>query len=181
MAPFLLLLALLIFALAYAWALSNKRVRILQGRLQETIPHLQKAGLDFDELKPFLKPFDWVQIAQGGNNQAGNIGRIGFCPCQKEYTVNTRQTNHQNRPNAQQIQNCMNNPPPTQDALWKCGQDCVQVKTHVWHGWSIVRHRRTGQFRLNCNTFAQYHCKKPDDPAADEEPSIEPPMPDIEL
>ena len=175
-----IILAIGIIILGYVAYLLNKRVALLLGRLQETIPFLKKAGLDFDAMQPFLKPLEWVVVKEGGNNQEGNVGNLGLCPCQKEYTVNTKQTAHRQMPNAGQIANCVNNPPPADPAEWKCPDDCVQVMTHIWHGWTIVRNRRTGQFKLNCHTFAQYHCKKPGDPAIDQEPEDGPPSPDVE-
>lgn len=174
-------LALLVAVVTYFAYKFKRRVHLLLGRLQEAVPYLKKAGLDVDALQPFMKPLDWVMVKQGGNNQRGVTGGLGLCPCQSEYTANTRQTKHRQMPNQQQIQNCVNNPPPTEPAGLKCPDDCVQVQTHIWHGWQVVRNQRKGQFRLNCTTFAQYHCKKPDDPAVHEKPQEGPPPPEVEI
>jgi hypothetical protein len=42
-----------------------------------------------------------------------------------------------------------------------------------------MRNRRNGQYQLDCHTFAQYQCMKPDDPEVDDEPEEGPPPPDI--
>ena len=131
-------------------------------------------------MKPFGNQDDWVYVESGGNNQGGNIGGIGLCPCQKEYTVTTRQTFHPQKPNLQQLQGCLNNPPPETPPTWRCPDDCVQVMTHRWRGYDLFRNVKTGQYLLNCHRFAQYHCKKPDDPARDTPPLEEPPAPEIE-
>ena len=73
-------------------------------------------------------------------------------------------------PNPAQIAACAQNPPPPARPLFECPGDCVLVQTHVWHGWDVVRHRKNRQLKLNCNTFAQYHCKKPDDPEREKPP-----------
>ncbi len=167
----LALLVVVLTCLAYRF---NRQVRLLLERLEGAVPYLKKAGLDLDGLQPFMKPLDWVAVGQGGNNERGVIGGRGLCPCQSEYTANTRQTIHRQMPNQQQIQNCVNNPPPTKPAVWKCPDDCVQVQTHIWHGWMIVRNRRTGQFRLNYTTCAQAHCTRPHDPAVHQVPEAGP-------
>lgn len=82
----------------------------------------------------------------------------------------TRQQVIPNWPNGAAIAACAANPPPPDGAVWKCADDCVQVMTHIWRGWMVVRHQRTGQLKLNCETFAQFHCKKPSDPDVEKPP-----------
>lgn len=41
---------------------------------------------------------DWELVESGGNNQEGNIGRLGLCLSQKECTVNTQRTIFPQRP-----------------------------------------------------------------------------------
>jgi len=171
-----LVLGLLLLAAWLGWLARTARRdrRILLGRLETAVPHLARSGLDMEALDPFVRPLEWRVVRQGGNNQAGIIGGLGACPCQKEYTVATRQSRHGQMPNPGQIRNCVNNPPPPAD-------DCVQVMTHVWHGWMVVQRQGGGPFILNCHTSAQYHCKKPDDPAVDGEPREGPPIPEPEV
>lgn len=122
---------------------------------------------------------EWRHVAGGGDNDEGNIGGRGRCPCQKEYTVATRRTWYLRPPNRLRRQACLLNPPAPAPAEWKCAEDCVQVMTHVWHGWTLVRSRWTGIYQLNCHTFAQYHCKRPDDPDVERPPARTPPPPDV--
>ena len=177
------IVVLLVVAVALvSWSLYSSRRRIagLRSQLLAAVPYVRSQAGPVAQLD-FLFNFDeWEFAGSGGNNQAGNIGGLGLCPCQKEYTVNTRQTFFPQRPNPQQLQNCLNNPPPTAPAEWKCPDDCVQVMTHRWTGFDVFRNKKTGQFLLNCSRFAQYHCKKPSDPARDAPPAEEPPPPDVE-
>jgi len=165
-----------------SWRLysSRRRIRGLRFQLLAAVPYVRSQAGPVAQLE-FLFAFDdWELVDSGGNNQPGNIGGLGFCPCQKEYTVNTQQTFFPQRPNPQQLRNCLNNPPLAAPAVWKCSDDCVQAMTHRWRGFDLFRNKKTGQCLLNCHRFAQYHCKKPYDPARDAPPVEEPPPPDIE-
>jgi hypothetical protein len=42
--------------------------------------------------------------------------------------------------------------------------------THIWHGWSAYVNAANGQMVFNCMTFAQYHCKLPNDPDINKPP-----------
>jgi hypothetical protein len=165
-----------------SWRLysSSRKVASLRFQLLAGVPYIRSQAGPNAQLDFLFNFDDWELVESGGNNQAGNIGGLGLCPCQKEYTVNTQQTFFAQRPNAQQLQNCLNNPPPEAPPAWKCPDDCVQVMTHRWRGFDVLRNKKTGQFLLNCHRFAQYHCKKPNDPARETPPVEEPPPPDIE-
>ena len=104
-------LAITAVVLGYLVYLLNKRVALLAERLRWAIPYLKKAGLSFEELEEWWPPFEWVFVASGGDTEFGIVGGLGLCPCQKEYTVNTRRTVHQQRPNAAQTAACLANPP----------------------------------------------------------------------
>lgn len=175
----LLLIAAVIFL---SWRLysSGRRIAGLRAQLLAALPYVRSQAGPIAQLDFLFNFGDWEFVESGGNNQAGNIGGLGLCPCQKEYTVNTQQSFFAQKPNQQQLQNCLNNPPPTSPAVWRCPDDCVQVMTHRWRGYNVLKNKKTGQFLLNCNRFAQYHCKKPDDPARDAPPVEGPPPPDIE-
>jgi hypothetical protein len=118
-------------------------------------------------------------VDTGGDTSEGMIGRLGWCPCQSEYTVVTRQLNFNARPNKAQIAAACANPPPPAAAEWKCPEDCVQVLTHVWHGWLLFKLKPNKGFLLNCSTFGQYHCKKPDDPDRNKPPHEGSPGPEL--
>ena len=161
---------------AAAWR-AHRRAADLQRRFARAAPYLVRSGAPFEEIAPLANAADWVLVATGGNNNQGNTGPYGRCPCQSEYTVNVAFTPINAWPNPAQVAACAANPPPPDPPEWKCAEDCVQVMTHVWHGWDVFRNAKTGQLRFQCNTYAQYHCKKPDDPARDDPPQPTDPGP----
>lgn len=141
-----------------------------QRHLIQAIHLLRLRGASKAELQPFLDIFDWEFVASGGDNTGGIIDNLDSCPCQHEYTVATDQTVIAAWPNAAVQNNCVANPPAPAAAEWKCPDDCVQVMTHIWHGWDVLKNTKTGKIVFNCNTFAQYHCKKPTDPDRNKDP-----------
>ena len=138
--------------------------RYLRHQLTRAIALLQRHGVAKKKVQPLLDGLQWIVIATGGNTKPGNTGNFGSCPCQSEYTVATVQTPLNAWPNPAALNNCAQNLPPPQPAEIPCQKDCVQVMTHIWHGWMVVQNAKTGALILNCDTFAQYHCKKPNDP-----------------
>ncbi len=164
----LLLLAVTALA-AFGWAQWRKAATLRQ-RLLMAAPYVIRSGAPFGVLAPIIQPDDWKVLAQGGNTKPGEFGGINNCPCQKEYTVATQQVVLNAWPNPAQVAACAANPPAAEAPSWKCADDCVQVMTHRWHGWVVYQGIRTGQIVFNCDTFAQYHCKKPNDPDRDKLP-----------
>jgi hypothetical protein len=152
----------------------------LRQRLILAGPYLIRSGAAFEEIEDLVRIGEWKSVASGGNTKSGRFGNRNSCPCQSEYTVNTRQVVINAWPNPQVLAGCQNNPPPPAAAEWKCKDDCVQVMTHIWQGWRVVRNVRTGQMKFNCVTFAQYHCKKPNDPDRDKPPKPTDPSDPIE-
>jgi hypothetical protein len=168
--------ALLLLSIAVAAALgvvawrAHRRARHLRDWIDYAAPYMIRSGAPFQQIEPVLFPFEWTVVARGGDTRPGRTGGVGNCPCQSEYTVATDQSIINAWPNQAAVVACANNPPAADLPFWSCSDDCVRVWTHVWRGWMVVRHRGTGQLRFNCHTFAQYHCKKPDDPALDKPP-----------
>lgn len=170
MTALVVLLAAAVAGLAVViWRLSG-RTRMLRQWLELAAPYIVRSGAPFEEIEPFLWPVRWKVVAEGGNTNPGTFGGLGFCPCQSEYTVATNQIVINAWPNPAQVAACTANPPPPAPAEWECPEDCVQVMTHLWHGWMVVQNIQTGQLKFNCHTFAQYHCKKPNDPDRDKPP-----------
>lgn len=121
-------------------------------------------------------PEEWVLVDKGGNNNGGDLDGFGECPCQHDYTVATLQVRFPARPNAAQIAAITFNPPAADTTyVQECVADCVNVMTHIWHGWNLFKNNATGRFLLNVNTFAQFHCKKPNDPDVGKPPKKEHP------
>jgi hypothetical protein len=145
-------------------------VAVLQSQLSVAVRGLIRRGATFAEVGGLLGIGDWVQIAQGGNTKPGIIGGLDQCPCQKEYTVATNQVAINAWPNPAQVNACNNAPPAAEKPGFKCADNCIQVMTHLWHGWTVMQNTKTGQILFNCETFAQYHCKKPDDPDVNKPP-----------
>lgn len=160
---FLLFLVLSLALMLFGWR-QRKIASGLRQRLHLAAPYLVRSGAPFEEIEPLFDFLKWKVIAQGGNTNPGKFGGLGNCPCQKEYTVATNQVILNAWPNPAQVAACAANPPAPEAALWRCPDDCVQVMTHIWHGWTVVQNVQNGQILFNCHTFAQYHCKRPDDP-----------------
>ncbi|MBI3998269.1 MAG: hypothetical protein HY355_04485 [Armatimonadetes bacterium] len=160
---FLLLLALSLALIVYGW-IQRKTAAELRRRLHLAAPYLVRSGAPFAEIEPLVNFPIWKVIGRGGNLNPGKIGGLGLCPCQMEYTVANNQVILAAWPNPAAVAACVANPPAPDAAEWECPDDCVQVMTHLWRGWEAVQNVQNGQIRLNCYTFAQYHCKKPDDP-----------------
>lgn len=115
---------------------------------------------------------DWVELANGGDNRAGTFEGMDNCPCRRTYTcaTDTIALNAWPNPNPNPINQFPWNAPKPKAEPWDCPGDCVVVCTRIWRGWSVWKDTTTGNIQLNINTFAQYHCKKPDDPANDKAP-----------
>ena len=164
-----LLLVLAAALAAFSW-MQWRRAEALRQRLQMAAPYIVRSGAPFEEIAPLIQPDDWKTIAQGGNNKPGQFGGIDNCPCMKQYSVATQQVVLNAWPNPAQVAACAANPPAAKAPLWNYTDDCVQVMTHIWHGWRVAQGIKTGQLVFNCHTFAQYHCKKPDDPDRNKPP-----------
>ena len=134
----------------------------LSDQLRLAAPILAQYGTPFKDLTEPLGM--WKIIDQGGNNQFGHTDGIGNCPCQSEWTCATAQTPVAAWPVPGMAAACAANPPAAQAASIPCATSCVQVMTHIWHGWDVVQNTKTGAIVFNCHTYAQYHCKLPNDP-----------------
>jgi hypothetical protein len=151
------------------------RERTVQALMVLARPTLRHSDLDWAD----LFDDDVELVDKGGDTGEVIIGRLGWCPCQSEYTVVTRQFNFNAKPNKAQITAACANPPPPAAAEWKCPEDCVQVLTHVWDGWDLFKLLPNKGFLLNCSVFGQYHCKKPDDPDRNKPPHKGSPGPEL--
>jgi len=121
-------------------------------------------------------PLAWVLVDKGGNNNDGDMNGLGECPCQHDYTIAYIQVRFPARPNAAQIAAITFNPPaPDTTNVEECVAGCVNVMTHIWHGWHLFKNNATGNFLLNSKTYAQFHCKKPNDPDVGKPPKKEHP------
>lgn len=175
----LALVAVVIFAVVQ-WTSASAINKLLEA----TAPFLIRAGFPFGlvaQAGPFRR---WTEQARGGNTKRGVTGGFGNCPCQKQYTVATIQVNFPARPNAAQIAAATANPPAPDNLLVPCKGNCVNVMTHIWHGWVLLLDNQTGNFLLNNHTFAQWHCKLPNDPDVEKPPKQTDPgsdMEDVEL
>ena len=168
------LLILLVFALAavvvFVLVQRNQQSKLLKF-LETSAPFLFSTGFPFGlellQAGPFLR---YKEIARGGNTKRGKTGGFGNCPCQMQYTVATIQVRFPARPNAAQIAGAIANPPAPDRLLVPCAGICIHVMTHTWTGWVLLQDLQTGQFLLNNHTFAQWHCKLPNDPDVEKPP-----------
>jgi len=146
------------------------QIRFLQRNLAAAIGLLRGNDATREEIADLAGVFEWKVIDSGGNTKPGVFGNHGSCPCERGYTVNTVQTPVAAWPNPALVNNCASNPPAADAPEWECAEDCVQVMTNIWSGWDVVQNTKTGQIIFNCCTFAQYHCKKPNDPDRNKPP-----------
>ena len=171
------LVALLTLLLAGAFLYSlrmKKSVDALELRLRQAARELKRHPEPYAALETVVD-LDWELIDQGGDAREGRVEGVDSCPGQSGYSVVTSQLVLDAWPNPAQVASCTANPPAPAPPEMKCPAGCVQVMTHVWHSWEAYRHAVTDQIKLNCNTFAQYHCMKPDDPARHTPPRQEHP------
>jgi hypothetical protein len=166
-----ILAVLIVLLFFFVWRFRSAAEELKQ-RLIIAAPYIVRSDAPFEEIEPLFGFGEWKEIAKGGNVNPGRFGGRGSCPCQSEYTVANNQVIINAWPNPAQVAACANNPPPPQAAWWKCPDDCVQVMTHMWRGWTVVKNRKNGQLRFNCYTFAQFHCKKPGDPDIEKPPKM---------
>jgi hypothetical protein len=145
-------------------------------KLQAVIaPYLLRAGLPAEDVRRLGLFDEWKTVETGGDLVSGDIDGLDLCPCQHEYTVVENQIRFANRPAKAAIPGLLVYLPPAQPEF-KCADDCVQVMTHRWRGWYL---QTNGQvWILSCCQFAQWHCKKPTDPARDAPPIEGPPKPE---
>jgi hypothetical protein len=176
----LIVLSLALVAVVVALIMERGKASKLNKLLEASAPFLFKAGFPFGlplQGWPFQR---WQLVASGGNTNAGVTGGLGNCPCQKEYTVKTIQVVFPARPNAAQIAAATFNKPAPDKPAFPCKDNCVNVMTHIWHGWLLFQDTVTGQCLLNNETFAQFHCKKPNDPDVEKPPKENDPGGDIQ-
>ena len=135
-----------------------------------------------DEALDIIPPrTEWKYVTRGGNTRFGVHGGHGACPCERNFTINTVQKFYDKRPTRKQLKDGLKNPPPHNPIGHKCAGDCVHVLTHLWHGWMLYHHPRKKRWRVNFVTFAQFHCKNPDDPDRKRKPYKRPPTPTAPL
>ena len=120
---------------------------------------LSRMDLSSDELEDLLL---WQVIDQGGDNHEGKIKNLGKCECGLEYTVNTVQTPVNAWPVAGMGDACLKNPPQVLPPEIPCDGKCRHVQQgNPWHGWEVVKNKKTGQMIFNCSSYAQFHCELP--------------------
>jgi hypothetical protein len=165
---------------ACVWAaVFRRRAMHLSNQVRRLLPFAIASGADPSVIAQAVPFFGWVIVMTGGDTTPGTIGRIGWCPCQNDYTCATNQIVLNAAPaNAAAVAPLLNYPPPDPIGL-PCASDCVPVMTHRWRGWDVVVNQNTGQIKLNCYQFAQYHCKKPDDPDRNKPPYDGSPGPEL--
>ncbi|MCA1605293.1 MAG: hypothetical protein LC775_07455 [Acidobacteria bacterium] len=176
----IVLLALALIAVVILAFVQRRRAAAINKLLEATAPFLIRAGFPFGLVEQGFPFFRWEFVEKGGNTNQGVVGGFGNCPCQKDYTVATIQTNFAARPNAAQIAAATANPPAPANAVWPCKDQCINVMTHVWNGWFLLVDNQTGQFLLNSHTYAQWHCKLSNDPDVEKPPKETDPGGDIE-
>jgi hypothetical protein len=133
---------------------------------------------DVDDPAPDWPPkprSDWRFVEKGGVTDPGIVADLGRCPGMRVYTVRTQQTFHPSRPNSERLKVCLTGPPRPAEPSDRCADDCLMVRTHIWHGWTLSQNVTTRQWLLNCYTFAQYRCRKPGDPKLNKPPKKRPP------
>ena len=157
-----------------------------QQRLTDTFRGLATVLAGYAD--PRRTPFELLQqviggpvaIAQGGDNHAGIFGTLGSCPCQHTYTVASIliPINAWPNPAPNPLAGWPWNAPPRAPEPWQCPAGCGLVCTDVWRGWMVVQ-MPNGNLQMNLHTYAQYHCKLPNDPDAGKPPRGEelPPRP----
>ena len=138
-----------------------------------------RSGVDAGVIETVFSS-DWEEVEVSENNRPGIMGgskkALSMCECGQEYTCNTDQQRMATAPTDEQKDECLKNPPEPEPKCYPCDEPCVPVITHLWHGWAVCRNKKTGEYVLNSNTFAQYHCEY-DDPGDPPEPNP-PPDPD---
>jgi hypothetical protein len=72
-------------------AASRRKAAQLSLQLRRLMPFVIKTGVDPSVIAQAAPGFGWVEIMKGGDTSPGIVGRIGWCPCQNEYTVATNQ------------------------------------------------------------------------------------------
>ena len=162
-------------AIAAVIGLARRRDPSEGVRLAVLRPLLVRAGVAAEDIGPLTLLDEWKLVDKGGDLDSGTIGPLDVCPCQHEYTVNTTLLQLANRPAKAAIPGLLNYP-PVNPPDWTCVDDCVQVMTHRWRGWYLGTDGQV--FTLASCQFAQYHCKKPTDPARDQPPIEGPPGPE---
>jgi hypothetical protein len=163
-------------ALLAAFGIQRRRRGQVERRLAVLAPYLVRAGVPAEEVASLALLGPWQPVETGGDVSSGNFDGAGLCPCQHEYTVaSVLVPLPGGRPAKAAIPGLLNFAPPRAPD-WTCPDDCIQVMTHRWRGWQL---QTDGQaWQIWCWQFAQYHCKKPDDPARDAPPIEGPPKPE---
>jgi hypothetical protein len=155
------------------WALWRIRVinasrHAYRGQLAIAAPLALQANVGPLDI---LEDLDEWELLQRQGDDEGIFDGLGRCPCRRFYTSNTVQSQLNAWPNPAAIAQCNNNLPPVKAPDKKmCDDDCVEVLTHVWFGWSAWRSKKNGQLMFHCSSFGQYHCKKPNDPDRNKPP-----------
>jgi hypothetical protein len=170
-------LVAVIVGVVWAWRREQRASAALRRRLAVLAGHVDPLRTPFVLLQQRLP----IEVARGGDLREGTFDNLGQCPCQHSVTCATIdfRLNRWPNPVPNPLAGFPWNAPPRSTVTWTCPDGCVRVCTDVWRNWSVVQ-SVNGGFVLCINTFAQYHCKLPDDPASHEPPRGEelPPKPD---
>ncbi len=173
---------LFVIALWLGWKLAAERRRVagLKTYASMLAGYADLGRAPFEVLQQIT--FDWVQIAQGGDNSPGTFANMNACPCRHTYTCATIQfpLNAWPNPNPDPTKGFPQNAPPRAREPWPCPGNCLIVPTKIWRGWDVQQNTKTGAIVLNINTFCQYHCKEPTDPDINKAPegAMLPPKPE---
>ena len=169
-------LVAVVIGLAWAWRREQRITAGLRMRVAVLAGHADPSRTPFVLLQQHS-----IEIARGGDLREGTFENYGLCPCQHSVTCATIDfiLNRWPNPVPNPLAGFPWNAPPRSTDTWTCQDGCVRVCTEVWRNWSVVQSPRRG-IVLCINTFAQYHCKLPDDPAVNDPPRGEelPPKPE---
>jgi hypothetical protein len=178
-----LIAAILAVAVVVLFRRWRQQQRVAEGffaRASVLAGHADLSRTPFDLLQQGIGVPRITILAQGGNLKAGVFAGLGKCPCQHTYTVATTifPLNAWPNPIPNPLAGFPWNAPPRQPEPWQCPGNCVVVCTEVWRGWMVVQ--LNNRIQMNIHTFAQYHCKPPNDPDAGKPPQGEelPPRPE---
>ena len=169
-------LVAVIIVVGWAWRRERRATAALRRRVAVLAGHADPSRTPLALLQQ-----DSIEVARGGDLREGTFENFDICPCQRTVTCATIDfiLNRWPNPAPNPLLGFPWNAPPRSTDTRPCTGDCVLVCTDVWRNWSVVVSPRRG-IVLCINTFAQYHCKLPDDPERELPPRGEelPPRPD---
>jgi hypothetical protein len=104
---------------------------------------------------------DWELVEEGGNNKDGyKYSDPHKCECGLFWDVNTSDKFFNNKPNAQDVANCLAGLAYPNTPSEQCDAPCVAVEQSRHERWRIFKNKKTGQFWLFCSKRVQWHCER---------------------